>query len=136
MNCDEDVVLPLLTTDEAIELVAGAWMRHGSCTWVSDVDIEESADEEMKLVCSGCIVRGHCLAYGLLIDAKHFIYGGLDPGERRAFDNGQRHAICSAPNCGRAFIWNRSGSAQAPGVCETCNSTEHLSTSYTYGGTP
>lgn len=128
-------MLPVLTDDEAIDLVSGEWMRHGACTWTPEPDIETASDDDMKAVCAYCPVKTHCLAYGILIDAKHYIYGGCTPAERRHHDNGQRYSVCSAPNCGRGFVWNRTGNTQPPGVCSTCNSTERLSTSYSYGDT-
>lgn len=135
MTCDEVNVLPVLTNQEAITLVAGEWMRHGPCTWASAPDLDDIADGDMRALCRECPVRVHCLAYGLLVDARHYIYGGYDYAERRRFDNGQRYSVCSEPTCGRGFIWNRVGNTQPPGVCETCNSTERLATAYTYGGT-
>ena len=133
---DEEVnVLPVLTEDEAVELVNGEWMRHGVCTWTPEPDIETADDEDMKAICVTCPVRAHCLAYGLLVDAKHYVYGGLTPAERRAWDNGQRYSTCSNTTCGRGFIWTRVGNTQPPGVCERCNSTVRLATSYAYGGT-
>lgn len=129
-------MLPVLTVDEAQGLVEGEWMRHGACTSPDAPDLLDITDEEMQQVCDTCPVQGHCLSYSMLVDARHFVYGGLTPAERKHLDNGQRYSICAAPDCGRGFLWTRVGNTQPPGVCDACNSTARLATSYSYGGRP
>jgi len=37
---------------------------------------------EARRICSRCPVRGHCLAYAVIADERHGIWGGLDSRER------------------------------------------------------
>jgi hypothetical protein len=136
MTSDEVRVLPVMNFEEAASLVAGDWMSAGACTATDAPDLAEASDEQMKALCSVCPVRPECLSYATLIGAAHYVFGGLTPTERRELDNGQRYSTCAAPDCGRAFLWVRVGNTQPPGVCETCNGTERLALSYSYGGRP
>ena len=123
--------LPLLTPEEITRTIEGAWMTHGNCTTATAPDITEA---EFKATCKNCPVTGHCLAYASLIDARDWVYGGLEYADRRELDNGQRYSTCSA--CGAGYTWTQTTRGRDPGVCSTCNGTKRdTTTTYAHGGT-
>lgn len=129
-----DTAAMTVTDRVAHELVAGEWISKGACTSPDAPDLETVTDEQFKALCAGCEVTIECLTYSFLIDSRHYVYGGSTWAERRHLDHKIRYSTCSAPGCGRGYTWERSGSAQPPGVCPSCNTTTRLAAAYQYHG--
>ncbi|WP_157246703.1 WhiB family transcriptional regulator [Nonomuraea typhae] len=72
--------------------LTGTWIERAACL---DVDPElffpvsparrgAAETERAKAVCGGCAVREPCLAFALDTGQAHGVWGGTDPGQRRA----------------------------------------------------
>lgn len=119
--------LTKLPTDLVHDIVAGAWVPRATCVAL-DLDPEETSDAEMLDACSVCPVARPCLYYANLVDARHFVFGGHTPEQRKALDNGQRYSVCQVCGCG--YVWEKVGRSADPERCATCNT--HNSTRSIY----
>ncbi len=63
------------------------WTQDAACVEVNPELFYENPRANVALaaikVCGGCPVQAECLDYGLRIDDRYGVYGGLTPGQRQ-----------------------------------------------------
>jgi WhiB family redox-sensing transcriptional regulator len=69
----------------AAEPPAEIWMDGAECVGNWELFFPDHADPgPAKRICQSCAVRRQCLAYALMSEERHGIWGGMTPGERRS----------------------------------------------------
>lgn len=67
------------------------WTEHAACKgnaqYVFFPEGGNGTGDAAKLICAGCPVRDECLDFAIRTEQEHGIWGGMNPRERREFED-------------------------------------------------